>query len=314
MRGCFVIADTIDDELKRVVYCNRPVVLLFGDDEAGLDRARAAAERAQCRVAGTCSIAEAEARLDRQVSVRAAVLLADQPSVALERLVVRLHAEARCGRLRPIIVATDATIDAVAEAGLPFDVDHLVDPPEEELTIAVALATAPARSTLHDVTRSQGAGVLQQLSEEAARLANMLATLSAEDAAPFAGGAAAAGEGRADQPGDAALVRSIIRARRLRDQYFRGELFADPAWDMLLDLYAARLEGNRVAVSSLCIAAAVPATTALRWIKALTDRGLLVRSADPQDGRRVYIELAPDGAKAMGAYLDMVQRVSPVIA
>ncbi len=101
------------------------------------------------------------------------------------------------------------------------------------------------------------------------------------------------------------------RARRLRDQYIRGGLFADPAWDMLLDLMAARLEGNRVAVSSLCIAAAVPATTALRWIRALTERGLFIRSADPQDGRRVYIELHDDVARALTAYLRAVQRVSP---
>ena len=106
-------------------------------------------------------------------------------------------------------------------------------------------------------------------------------------------------------------MRSIIRARRLRDQFFRGGLFADPAWDMLLDLFAARLEGTRVAVSSLCIAAAVPATTALRWIKALTDRGLFVRSADPQDGRRVYIALSDEVARSLTAYLRAVQRIAP---
>jgi hypothetical protein len=44
----------------------------------------------------------------------------------------------------------------------------------------------------------------------------------------------------------------------MREQFFGPDLFADPAWDILLDLYAARLEQQRVAVSSLCIAAAVP--------------------------------------------------------
>ena len=126
----------------------------------------------------------------------------------------------------------------------------------------------------------------------------MLATLSDEEAA-FARVRAAAGAEK-DEPGvDAASIRSIIRARRLRDHYFRGGLFADPAWDMLLDLMAARLEKNRVAVSSLCIAAAVPATTALRWIKALTDSGLFVRAADPR-GRppRLYRAFGRDGAGA----------------
>src|SRR3546814_15893799 len=79
---------------------------------------------------------------------------------------------------------------------------------------------------------------------------------------------------------EGARVRALIRARRMRDQFFRSELFADPAWDMLLDLMAARLEHKRVSVSSLCIAAAVPVTTALRWIKSLTDEGRFVRRAD----------------------------------
>ena len=49
---------------------------------------------------------------------------------------------------------------------------------------------------------------------------------------------------------------------------------------------------HRVPVSSLCLAAAVPATTALRWIKTMTDRGLLTRRDDPHDGRRVFIEMS----------------------
>ena len=73
----------------------------------------------------------------------------------------------------------------------------------------------------------------------------------------------------------------MIRARRLRARYFDEELFADPAWDMLLDLVQAEIDRLRVPVSSLWIAAAVPATTALRWIKTMTDSGLFVRRADP---------------------------------
>ena len=104
-------------------------------------------------------------------------------------------------------------------------------------------------------------------------------------------------------------IRAMIRARRLRDQYFSGELFADPAWDMLLDLLLARLERRTVAVSSLCIAAAVPPTTALRWIKRLTEEGIFVRTADPRDGRRVFIDLSDEAAEGMGAYLSAVERI-----
>ena len=68
-------------------------------------------------------------------------------------------------------------------------------------------------------------------------------------------------------------VRNLIRHRRRREQLFGDEVFADPVWDILLDLYASHYEGKNVAVTSLCIAAAVPPTTALRWIKVMTEKG-----------------------------------------
>lgn len=90
------------------------------------------------------------------------------------------------------------------------------------------------------------------------------------------------------------MLRDIIKARRLRDRFFAAELFADPAWDILLDLKAAAADGQKVSVSSLCIAAAVPPTTALRWITAMTESGMLVRQQDPDDARRVFIDLSDD--------------------
>lgn len=76
----------------------------------------------------------------------------------------------------------------------------------------------------------------------------------------------------------------------------------DPAWDMFLDLTVARVQRRPVAVSSLCIAAAEPTTTVLRWIRNLCETGLFERSDDPLDARRVYITLA-EPAAAMATYL-----------
>ena len=96
---------------------------------------------------------------------------------------------------------------------------------------------------------------LRRLSEEVGRIARALALLSENErhAGPERReGAADRREGerreQADRRGrsnDAEMpgistIRAMIRARRLRDQYFSGELFADPAWDMLLDLLLAR--------------------------------------------------------------------------
>jgi len=54
--------------------------------------------------------------------------------------------------------------------------------------------------------------------------------------------------------------------------------------------------------TALCIAAAVPATTALRWLKTLVSEGLFIRRADPHDGRRVFVELAPAASRALRRY------------
>lgn len=102
----------------------------------------------------------------------------------------------------------------------------------------------------------------------------------------------------------AELARRLYRERREREQLLPPQIFAEPAWDMLLDLYASHHLGRSVAVSSLCIAAAVPATTALRWIKTMVDAGLFVREADSKDGRRIHILLSEATRHSLDAYFD----------
>jgi hypothetical protein len=97
-------------------------------------------------------------------------------------------------------------------------------------------------------------------------------------------------------------VRSTIKSRRLRDHVFGENLFGEPAWDMLLDLYAAHLEQKRVSVSSLQIASAVPGTTALRWMIRLESKQLIKRHSDPFDARRVFVELSDAGLTLMERY------------
>ena len=158
---------------------------------------------------------------------------------------------------------------------------------------------------------------LQQLTDEVARIARALADLSD----PMSPAAVSEGiVGYRAQPGAkvsteiaSSTIRDMLRWRRRRDQLFAGDLFADPAWDMMLDLAAARLEGVDVAVSSLCIAAAVPATTALRWIKTLTDVGLFVRVADPNDRRRVFIALSESTAANLLAFLSDAQAAGDLL-
>jgi DNA-binding MarR family transcriptional regulator len=108
------------------------------------------------------------------------------------------------------------------------------------------------------------------------------------------------------RPGPSRAARSIIKARSARRRFFDGELFADPAWDMLLELYALEGEGRRISVSKLSLAAGVPCTTALRWLDKLEAESLLVREEDPSDGRRVWIMLSPNGIAAMDSYFRQI--------
>ena len=101
---------------------------------------------------------------------------------------------------------------------------------------------------------------------------------------------------------DAKLIRQIIRQRRLRSEFLGGDWFADPAWDILLDLTAAAAENKRVSVTSLCHASGVPPTTALRWISQMVDGGLLVRFDDPVDRRRSFLELSDTATRRMARY------------
>lgn len=175
----------------------------------------------------------------------------------------------------------------------------LCDPTAPELAAEVALALHGGGHRLADPARDAD---MRRLAEEAARLARALTELVDREGPAAVRDRASdyRGEPASDPP--LAIVRRHVRARRLRARFFDAALFADPAWDMLLDLYAARLADEPVAVSSLCIAAQVPPTTALRWIRALTEQGLFVRQPDTQDKRRVHIALSVGSARALASW------------
>jgi DNA-binding MarR family transcriptional regulator len=140
---------------------------------------------------------------------------------------------------------------------------------------------------------------LLELSNQVSRIAASLAELSTERRVALQ---TAQGPESLDPPVSAGLVDWVIQARRRRADFFDVGLFADPAWDMLLDLLEAEIRGRRVSVSSLCIAAAVPASTAIRWINAMVKDGLFVRQPDPGDLRRVYVALSPEASRALRRY------------
>lgn len=289
--------------------------------------------------AGSAELVEAAAtagiRIRDMVDPDGALPLLDAARLDLVLLDARAVAEApllslldtlaaRDGHAGPALVAIFSA-DRIDLAGPLLGVPRtqlLCDPSASELLAALVLARARGEATPHaswtDVTRDSETARLRRLNEEVARIADALARLTRgelaeEDEIERRTGVRAPDLGYRgpDEPGPdiaSAEIRAVIRSRRLRGQYFEAELFADPAWDMLLDLFAASLERRRVSVSSLCIAAAVPPTTALRWIGTMHEAGLFGREADPGDRRRAYIVLSEKALAGMRAYVGAVRR------
>lgn len=113
------------------------------------------------------------------------------------------------------------------------------------------------------------------------------------------------------------LSRAVenYRARRRRKMFLDPSLFGEPAWDILLDLFAARLQNRRISVSSACIGADVPPTTALRWLGLLEEAGLVTRHENDSDLRVTWVKLTDEASKAMFEYfedaIDGSNRVDP---
>ena len=101
----------------------------------------------------------------------------------------------------------------------------------------------------------------------------------------------------------ATVAARVYRSRQRRARHFDPTMFADPAWDMLLDLFIARVRGKQERTISLCIASEVPATTALRWIGVLDEHGLVERRRAADDRRLRLIALTDQGYRVMRQYL-----------
>jgi len=222
------------------------------------------------------------------------VVLLDCPEVGAAELAALSRLDMRASRsgAHLVISTSVAALDDVFACCDRSAPQILVDPSRAERVIALGqvLARVPnlrlrelaedERLTLLRLTEQVGqiAARLERLGDEDAPRWNPAAFRFESPAPAYTGpGGEGGGAARSPRPAlpDPRLVRTIIRHRQLRAKFFDAGLFADPAWDILLDLTAARAEHARVSVTSLCSASGVPPTTALRWIGQMTQGGLL---------------------------------------
>lgn len=94
-----------------------------------------------------------------------------------------------------------------------------------------------------------------------------------------------------------------IRRRKISGRFLPRELFGEGAWSMLLDLFVSEYHGRKVSTTSACLAAEIPATTALRWIETLESKGLVRRSSAKMDRRVRYVFLTAEGHQALCSLL-----------
>jgi hypothetical protein len=261
------------------------------------------------------------------------VVLVDCPIVEAAKMAALARLDLRAARTGAhLIVSTSvAALDDVFGCLDQSQVQILVDPDRSERVIALGhvLAQFPA-ARLRELSEDER-HLLMRLTEQVGQIAGRIERLApgsqstdAPDQTRQDGSAASAGvlaqeaephATRALRPPlpDPRLVRRVIRHRQLRARFFDAQLFADPAWDMLLDLCAARAEHRRVSVTSLCIASAVPPTTALRWIGQMVEQGVFVRVGDQADRRRAFIELSDRSADAMARYFAELGTNTPLV-
>ena len=222
------------------------------------------------------------------------------------------------GGLDAVVACGLGALDVVAAVLLTSRVTLLCDPSASDWATALALAGRHKDASPTGVREGGSeAERLARLNEEVARIAALLAGLvesEANAAATVDDRRGGYGAEPSDAPVDPAIIRQTIRARRLRGQFVDARLIEDPGWDMLLDLFASELERGQVSVSSLCIAATVAPTTALRWITRMAAAGLFVRVADAGDRRRAFLTLTPAASAAMRGYVAAAGRAGvPVV-
>ena len=305
--------DAISTDAASLGYSDLPPVLLAASSEAAMTRAERAIEASGLRIGAMLPIELAKERIEKQAAATALWLELDNDCGGpMDDLLTQVRHDVADGRYAAVVSTTATLLDLLAARVGDSDVELIVDANDAERAAALAIAAAKksAAQSISDIGSDKNAARLRQLSDEVSRIASTLARLSSGPTAlPLALERMPAGD---VPPLAAETVRLVIRARRLRARYFSEELFADPAWDMLLDLLQAEIAQLRVPVSSLCIAAAVPATTALRWLKTMVSQGIFVRRADPHDGRRVFVELAPETSQALRRYFGEVGQVAVI--
>jgi len=96
----------------------------------------------------------------------------------------------------------------------------------------------------------------------------------------------------------------VARRRGRRSIFEISDIFADPAWDILLELFIADATNSKLSVTAVGLESGVAMATVIRWISILENHGLVRRTADLSDKRRIWVSMSNKGRNIMRRYFN----------
>jgi hypothetical protein len=93
----------------------------------------------------------------------------------------------------------------------------------------------------------------------------------------------------------ASARRMALKIQKLRHRvraHVGPSYIQDPVFDLMIDIFINQVAHRPVSVSAVSNGTGVAATTSLRWIARLCEKGILVRTDDPFDHRRGWLTLS----------------------
>lgn len=277
-------------------HADHGIVLVVDDDEAWIDECCEMLEGIGYVTARATSTSEAFTQLASH-DVSTVIVDYRMPGGDGISLIYALSGRSALRRRKiHFILATAYPSVDVAVSAIRAPVIDLLEKPFSASTLSASLLRIRSMSSDQDTVESLS-NQLNSLSSEMRQVRSMVETTATTKAAPGASYINNIAKVDAD------IVRKLIRAEQSRSRVVGGKLLGDPAWNILLDLLLASIEGRPVAVSSACIVAGVATTTALRLVNKMVGDDVLLRMPDESDGRRDFLAIQPDVEAALRNYL-----------
>ncbi len=254
---------------------------------------------------------EAQRLFAAEAGINLVVVDADIPGSDGLQLIRTLSEYSRIGRnFLAILLTSNPSVELAVQAMHQGVIDFLSKPfSSDQFSAAIERAALRFHAT-HSATRdAQVSDSISAIQSSLSALMDKLGVREKDNGASDEDVASSMANPNAIHP---AVLKAIIKARRNRQKYFEGDLFSDPSWDILLELTAAHIENRQESVTSVAIAASVPASTAIRKIRELAERDLVRRWTDPNDARRIFVALTEDAARRMLAVLAAAEK-APMI-